>query len=44
MAGRLADSVAGARKATIADAAHYPDMEHPAEFDAIVTEFIDALA
>ena len=37
------DSVAGARKATIADAAHYPNMEHPAEFDAIVTAFVDAL-
>jgi pimeloyl-ACP methyl ester carboxylesterase len=43
-AERLADSVADGRKVTIADAAHYPNMEHPAEFDAIVTEFVDALA
>jgi pimeloyl-ACP methyl ester carboxylesterase len=43
MAARLADTVAGARKVTIADAAHYPNMEHPAEFDAIVSEFIGGL-
>ncbi|WP_228556270.1 alpha/beta fold hydrolase [Catenulispora pinisilvae] len=43
-AERLADSVAGGRKATIGDAAHYPNMEHPGGFDALVTEFIDALA
>jgi len=43
-AARLADTVAGGRKVTIDDAAHYPNMEHPAEFDAIVTEFIDSLA
>ena len=44
MAARLADSVSGGRKATIADAAHYPNVEHPAEFDALVSEFVDALA
>jgi len=43
-AERLADSVAGGRKVTIADAAHYPNMEHPAEFDAVLMEFVDALA
>lgn len=43
-AERLADTVATGRKATIAGAAHYPNMEHPAEFDAIVSEFIDTLA
>ena len=43
-AERLADSVAGGRKVTIDDAAHYPNMEHPAEFDAVLTEFVDALA
>ncbi|MEY9857449.1 pimeloyl-ACP methyl ester carboxylesterase [Catenulispora sp. GAS73] len=43
-AERLADSVPGGRKVTIDDAAHYPNMEHPAEFDAILTEFVDALA
>ena len=42
-AERLADSVAGGRKVTIADAAHYPNMEHPAEFDAIITEFVSSL-
>jgi pimeloyl-ACP methyl ester carboxylesterase len=42
-AERLADSVAGGRKATIADAAHYPNMEQPAEFDAVLTGFVDAL-
>ena len=44
LAARLADTVPGGRKTTIADAAHYPNMEHPAEFNAIVSEFIDALA
>jgi pimeloyl-ACP methyl ester carboxylesterase len=42
-AERLADSVAGGRKATIADAAHYPNLDHPAEFDALITGFIDSL-
>ena len=42
-AERLADSVADGRKVTIADAAHYPNMEHPAEFDAVVSEFVDGL-
>jgi len=43
MAARLADSVPGGRKITIADAAHYPNMEHPAEFDAIVSEFANSV-
>jgi pimeloyl-ACP methyl ester carboxylesterase len=42
-AERLADSVACGRNVTIDDAAHYPNMEHAAEFDAIVTEFVGAL-
>ena len=42
-AERLADSVADGRKATIANAAHYPNMEHPAEFDALVSEFVDSV-
>lgn len=43
LAARLADTVPGAREITIADAAHYPNMEHPAEFDAIVTEFANSV-
>ncbi|NUR26471.1 MAG: alpha/beta hydrolase [Catenulispora sp.] len=42
-AERLAESVAGGRKAVIPDAAHYPNLEHPAQFDAIISEFIDGL-
>ena len=42
-AERFADSVPGGRKATIADAAHYPNLEHPDEFDAIIIEFVDSL-
>jgi pimeloyl-ACP methyl ester carboxylesterase len=43
-AARLADSVADGRTTMIEDAAHYPNLEHPAEFDAVLTEFVDALA
>ncbi|ACU76500.1 alpha/beta hydrolase fold protein [Catenulispora acidiphila DSM 44928] len=43
-AERLAAGVTGARTVTIADAAHYPNMEHPEEFDMILTEFIDTLS
>lgn len=42
-AARLADLVADGRQSTIADAAHYPNLEHPAQFDALVREFVDAL-
>lgn len=42
-AERLADSVADGRKAVIPDAAHYPNLEQPARFDAIISEFIDGL-
>ncbi|MEY9925456.1 pimeloyl-ACP methyl ester carboxylesterase [Catenulispora sp. GP43] len=42
-AERLADSVADARKITIADTAHYPNLEDPEAFDAAVIGFVDAL-
>lgn len=43
-AERLADSVADARKITIAGTAHYPNLEDPDEFDAAVIGFVEALA
>ncbi|GAA1970650.1 alpha/beta fold hydrolase [Catenulispora subtropica] len=42
-AERLADGVPGGRKAVVADAAHYPNLEHPAVFDTLVSEFVDGL-
>jgi 3-oxoadipate enol-lactonase len=36
----LMESVKGARKAVIHDAAHLPNMEHPEEFNRIVLEFL----
>lgn len=40
---RLVAAVPGARRATIAKAAHLPSMEHPEEFNRIVLEFIRGL-
>ncbi len=34
------DSIKGARKAVIHDAAHLPNLEHPAEFNRIVLDFL----
>lgn len=42
-AARLAESVTGGRAVTIEDTAHYPNLENPEDFDAILTEFIDGL-
>lgn len=36
----LARSISGARKAVIHDAAHLPNMEHPAEFNRLVLDFL----
>jgi len=33
-------SIKGARKAVIHDAAHLPNLEHPAEFNRIVLDFL----
>lgn len=42
-AGRLmAGGIAGARQVVMPDAAHLPSLEHPDEFNRILTEFFDA--
>jgi len=41
MADRLAAGIASAERATIADAAHLPNLERPEEFDGIVLGFLD---
>jgi pimeloyl-ACP methyl ester carboxylesterase len=43
LAARLAQSVRNGRTVTIDDTAHYPNLEKPEEFDAIVAEFVDGL-
>ena len=40
---RLAESVENGRAVTIEDTSHYPNLEKPEEFDALVAEFIDGL-
>jgi pimeloyl-ACP methyl ester carboxylesterase len=40
MAARVARSVPDGRLATVTGAAHYPNMERPAEFDRILLEFL----
>jgi 3-oxoadipate enol-lactonase len=40
IAGRLVREIAGAERATIADAAHLPNLEQPEEFDRIVLGFL----
>lgn len=40
----IAAGVPGARKATITNAAHVPNMEHPQEYNRLVLEFLGALA
>jgi pimeloyl-ACP methyl ester carboxylesterase len=42
IADRLEREIPGARRATIADAAHVPNMERPREFDQLVLGFLDA--
>lgn len=39
----LATEIAGAQKAVIANAAHIPSMEQPAEFNQLVLEFLDKI-
>jgi 3-oxoadipate enol-lactonase len=41
IAARLADGIPDARRATLAGAAHVPNLERPAEFDAIVLGFLE---
>jgi 3-oxoadipate enol-lactonase len=41
IADRLEREIPGARRASIADAAHVPSMERPREFDELVLGFID---
>jgi len=38
----LMDSIKGARKAVIHDAAHLPNLEHPEEFNRIVLDFLQS--
>jgi 3-oxoadipate enol-lactonase len=40
IADRLADGIPGAERATIAGAAHLPNLERPEEFDRIVLDFL----
>ena len=40
----MAENIPSARKAVIEDAAHLPNMDHPAEFQRIVTEFLKGVA
>jgi 3-oxoadipate enol-lactonase len=42
-AAYMVEKMPSARKAVIEDAAHLPNMEHPIEFQRIVTEFLDGL-
>jgi 3-oxoadipate enol-lactonase len=44
IAERLASEIPGARKATIAGAAHLPNLERPGEFDEVVLPFCDSPA
>jgi 3-oxoadipate enol-lactonase len=40
IADRLATGIPGAERATIAGAAHLPNLERPEEFDRIVLDFL----
>lgn len=42
-ASYMVEKIPSARKEIIEDAAHLPNMDHPVEFQRIVTEFLDAL-
>jgi pimeloyl-ACP methyl ester carboxylesterase len=39
----MAENIPAARKVVIADAAHLPNMDHPAEFQRIVGEFLEGV-
>jgi len=39
----LASEIAGATMTTIANAAHLPSLEHPAQFNKILGDFLDRL-
>ena len=39
----MAENIPFARKVVIADAAHLPNMDHPAEFQRIVSEFLEGV-
>ena len=41
IADRLERDIPGARRASIAEAAHVPSMERPEEFNAVVLGFLD---
>lgn len=43
MADRLVELVPDGRATTVPDAAHYPNMEHPARFDAELTSFLETV-
>ncbi|MEU2563079.1 alpha/beta hydrolase [Streptomyces longispororuber] len=43
MAERLARSVPGSRTATVEGTAHYPNMERPEAFDAVLREFVESV-
>jgi pimeloyl-ACP methyl ester carboxylesterase len=40
----MAAGIAGAQRATIANAAHIPSMEQPAEFNHVVLRFLESMA
>ena len=39
----MVEKIPSARKVVIEDAAHLPNMDHPAEFQRLVTDFLDAV-
>jgi pimeloyl-ACP methyl ester carboxylesterase len=39
----MAENIPSARKVVIADAAHLPNMDHPAEFQRLVSEFLEGV-
>jgi pimeloyl-ACP methyl ester carboxylesterase len=39
----MAENIPAARKVVIADAAHLPNMDHPEEFQGIVSEFLEGV-
>jgi 3-oxoadipate enol-lactonase len=43
VASHLAMEIVGAKLTTIANAAHLPSLEHPAEFNRMLCEFLDSL-
>ena len=43
IANLLVSEIIGARKVTIQNAAHLPNLEHPEQFNQIVMDFLDAI-